>query len=388
MNKLFKIDGLVKRHVLMLFISFVVMAYSHRPIYASVNETFDFNLNSQNVYKNYKDNKCGEVRIINENSWPADHIDKDFISIPGRLALKYKRQGLLLKKRTTDKFSYQTPESIVYLKNNPSLNLSNKNTKEYMKYLLLNNIFEKVHKLIEHEFSLLEDPQFYYLKEDLDDIIRNLASMTSENYQKKLNTILSIYPKLFEDIINDANDELRPLLCQFMHKEHDIKMIKRWSMLVVIPAASLGITSLVLGTGGISLVPLTIGAGACAFLVGAKDIGFGIYLMKTKNYSAHIATQMLALHKSFMEIRNHLLIQQENVRLSSSQNKLLKKLDLYHQSEQKTRKKELKKIIFAKKSNILLITFGVINLSFNSVNLSGDSSLLASIPENIFSLLN
>ena len=383
---MFHKGAILKKRLLLFFISFLGMATIFQSSYANTNVIH--NLEGLKVVRSLSHTKCGKVLVVDKQDWENRHIQKNYLSVPGRQYLKYKRHKLNGKKYSTDEFSYQTRESILYVKDSDAIGKSERSLKKYLYSILFEDVWHRTYDLMQHEFNelIMNNERLIHLKSHLDGMSRKLLKKDILKYHKQLNLILSIYPQIADTIKNDPNEQLRPLLCQLEDTNHNMKNFYRWSNALGIPALGLGLSSLIVGSGGAAIPALTIAAGAAACLVGAKDLTYGLYWRSEKKYSAKIAKQMMFMNKNFDNTRKKLLKIQKSGDISKEEVKLLAKLENHFKMSLDQRNAELKKIVNSKNKNLLLITFGFLNFGFNSVNLTGDATLLASLPGMILSI--
>lgn len=199
---------------------------------------------------------------------------------------------------------------------------------------------------------------------------------------------MAIFPELVDEIIYNETDELRPLLCLMKLKEHNIKMFNRWSNLLIPPALILGVASAAVGSAGLVLPPLAIAAGVSACLLGIRDIGMGIHWAPSRGKAAYVAGKMKLFYKEVKTTLNHLRKKKRQTQLSEGEANLLSSLEDLNIQMSRDRKKTLKKVVRAKHFNRLLISFGVLNIGFNGLNLTGDPTLLTDLPGLIFSSMS
>ena len=162
-------------------------------------------------------------------------------------------------------------------------------------------------------------------------------------------------------------------------------MFNRWTNLLIPPAIALGVASAAVGSAGLIIPPLAIAAGVSTCLLGIRDIGMGIYWLPSREKAAYAAGKMRLFYKETKITLKNLRKKKEKQALTEDEGKLLQSLEKFHSEIKKDREKALKKAINARNFNRVVISFGVLNAGFNSLNLTGDPTLLTELPGLIFS---
>lgn len=332
---------------------------------------------------------CGDFYVLQNNDSRLD-VEPDYLqyfSYGGDQVMKYKRKGFLLKKQSTETFSYKTPNGQVFI-NQARLNgVSYGKFDKYLKKSLLIQLRERAKNKLKYEFSEANDLVLPNSEKLVKKIEKTLFKSDEKNESKQIRVILAFFPELVDEIIYDETDELRPLLCLMKLKDHNIKMFNRWTNLLIPPAIGLGIAAAAVGSAGTIIPPLAIAAGVSACLLGIRDIGMGIHWAPTREQSAYAAGKMLLFYKEARTTMKNLQSKQYKHPLNEDEAKLLQALEELNVQLSHDRERTLKKLVRAKHFNRLLIIFGVLNAGFNGVNLTGDPTILADLPGTIFSTL-
>lgn len=322
---------------------------------------------------------CGKIYISNERQ---DDLFQgaEWISIPGEQVLKYKRKFPWIKKKPTDEFSYRTPQGMLVINRPDLLNEKKSVVKKYMRQLLEQELKNEVQKRFDAETNGLELLESDKVNHYLSKMTSILFPKNNKHPSRQIRLYMAMYPELYLEITGNPDHKLRPLFCQYQQKQHNIKIAKRWGHVIVIPALALGVTSIIIGSEGVVLVPLAVAAGATAVLVGVKDIGYGIYNVWHTEKAAYLAKRQKLIYKEIEKAIKHLEKKDKEGQLLGDELKLAESIRQLQNLKTDERKKQLDKLCRKVHFNRMLIAFGILNAGFNGVNLSGDPTILGSLP--------
>lgn len=353
--------------------------------------------------------RCGRIVVVDGQSDTVgfnEDEDHSFSSFAGIRTLKYKRQ-LYAKKKfqfwkqlPQENYSFQTKEGVIvvkyedlagFSKKSELSNLDDKEKKKLKKDVtrwltlsLRNQMQLRVMEAFRAETGPYKALGWKKFDKSVEQVTELLNNKKPKNLRNQIRLYKAIYPEVINNMTNNEDDRLRPFYCHFEKKEHDFKMAKKWSQLMLIPALGFGITAITVGSVGLVLPWLAICAGLPAVIIGLRDISLGVADIWRTEKAASIANKIKLIKKQAKKSMKSLQKKKANKKpLSVDEENLLKMLEDLDKNK-KQRDKILNKAARSSHMNRLLIAFGFLNAGFNGVNLTGDPTLLAKLPGIIF----
>lgn len=338
--------------------------------------------------------QCGKIYVLDEN-FVEQRFSRDtrpsFLSLRGTPLRKVRRKFPAFKPQETQEASFRAPDAKLFLTDPLFKHWQPKQIHKQLNWFLLEAVQKRVYLRLAAEFEAFAplDSQLIttFLQQAEATLFRQPAQGLEVHPQRRLRLFFTLYPELISEILSQEDDDLKPLLCPFQQHEHEVKLIRRWSQVLAIPAAGLGISAIVVGSMGLVIPGLAIAAGISACTLGIKDISFGVRDLWHKEKAAYVAHKIRWLGRELKKTLAHLKSKQSRTRLSAEEAQLLSYLQKFQDSPSKQRQETLTAVCRSQFGNRLLIAFGLLNIGFNSLNLTGDPTLLANLPGQVFKSL-
>ena len=330
--------------------------------------------------------QCGTVWILEGSGHDAGVFPagKDWSAIPGEVLEKYKRRFPSLKKKPTGITSFKTPTGSVLLKappgGRPGKRIEKKDLRSFLMQLLESELRMEVKRHFDAENRVASEFETEKMSKYLSSMNRILFPEKNPHPERQIGLYLAMYPEIAAGILGEPGNPLRPLYCHYQKKQHNIKIGKRLGHLIVIPALALGAASIIVGSQGLILAPLAVSAGFAAVLAGMKDIGYGIYQLWGTEKAAYLAKRQKKIFRELCSLLKKLDKKGQGRGLAGDELRLQNALRKFKESSDGDRRKHLSKLCRKRHFNRMLIAFGILNAGFNSVNLSGDPTILGRLP--------
>lgn len=332
---------------------------------------------------------CGDIYITKDINILKFSDSFHYLSHGGEVETRAKKKYKNFSIQTIEQFDFRTPGGQIFLPESEITQKSKKEFNRYLRYLLSDGIYSRVMHLLERDKQQFKKIEFLNFDDTWMEIKLVLEELRIHHPGRFLKVAFTLYPEILQDIYGNKEDELRPLLCRFQIKQHNIKLVRKsLNAIIITTLAAVGIgigAYATMGTGLLTVVPLSY-AMASAGVMGIKDISFGLYDLKHKEKSAVIAKKRIFLLNGLKEEKMKLLEKQKHSELDLAERELLEQIDFYCEELNKDRR-HFKKVLRSRNFNRLVIGLGMINVGANTAGLAGDPTMLAKIPWAIFAAI-
>jgi hypothetical protein len=128
----------------------------------------------------------------------------------------------------TDEQNYKTPDSqVLVFADKEIFKLTNK-SQEIIDYVLYQKVLQKVKERFSEAFEFAKESKEPELLKALKDAEKELFQKDSKNPKKETQKILSLFPDIEDEILEETPD-YKPLICQYQARKHREKNLRKFS---------------------------------------------------------------------------------------------------------------------------------------------------------------